>query len=733
MKLLQSIVATYSKALCSLSVTPAPDAANVEKIQYVWGRGIMRFLAATLLLTVQVMATYSAPAMAQGALVLKPADATQPVELYARSYALVIGIDTYANGWPKLSGARSDAKAVAKDLASHGFEVTLVADTDGPALRKAFEDFIYSKGQDAEARIFIWFAGHGHTLDGEGYLVPVDAPHPDNGAEFRRRSLSLRRFGEYMREIKSKHVLAVFDSCFAGTVFTTARALPPPAITLATGLPVRQFVSSGEAEQEVSDDGTFRKLFLGAINGHEPQADANRDGYLTGAELGFFLSDKITNLTDKKQTPRYGKLNALGLDRGDFVFQLKRLATPSPPLKREPADRATEAAGNWEQVRNSDDRDVLSAFADHYDGTFHARLAREKVERKKREALEAEQKDRKRAGAEARGSTGTELIESERSTTVVPPGTATGALLRTLEGHSGVVNAVKISRDGRTLVSGGEDKTVKLWDTATGRLLRTLQEHSKVVALAVAPNGATLVFGGQDGTIKLWDATTGSLLRTLEGHSEGVDALEVSPNSAILVSGGRDGTIKQWDLATGRLLWTFKATDWVLAVTISPDGRFVVGAGGVNRNSDHEIKIIESTTGKLLRTLKGHKHQVGSLAVSADGKKIVSGSLDETVRLWEASNSVLLRKISVQNRSAMHSVSSVLITPDGSKIVAGNGPTIESWQLATGRLLRSIEAHSDDVHTVALSPDGRWLASGGCDAITKNDCTRGDVKIWAVP
>jgi hypothetical protein len=65
-----------------------------------------------------------------------------------------------------------------------------------------------------------------------------------------------------MREAKARHVLAIFDSCFSGGVFNVARSLPPPAITLATTQPVREFISSGEAEQQVSDDGTFRRLFL---------------------------------------------------------------------------------------------------------------------------------------------------------------------------------------------------------------------------------------------------------------------------------------------------------------------------------------------------------------------------------------------------------------------------------------------------------------------------------------
>lgn len=266
------------------------------------------------------------------------------VRLYAKSKALVIGIDSYTErGWPKLSGAVKDALGVADALKAQGFVVTLLKDLKSDDLDRALKDFFVVEGADPEARLLLWFAGHDHTIDGEGYIVPADAVGPDNATAFRRRAISVRRFGEYMREAKAKHVLAIFDSCFSGSVFNVARATPPAAITLATAEPVRQFVSSGEAEQLVADDGTFRQLFLDALAGREPQADANGDGYITGSELGLFLHDKLTNLTGNKQTPRYGKLNALGYDRGDFVFEAGQLRLP-PPVKAVAGSGASETA-----------------------------------------------------------------------------------------------------------------------------------------------------------------------------------------------------------------------------------------------------------------------------------------------------------------------------------------------------------------------------------------------------
>ena len=257
----------------------------------------------------------------------------EEVNLYSASYALVIGINNYTKGWPKLSGAVHDAEIVARVLKEKGFEVTFEKDLSSEKLEQAFKKFFIFKGENPQARLFVWFAGHGHTLDGEGFLIPADAPRPDAGARFKYNALSMRRFGEYVRLAKSKHALAVFDSCFSGTIFETQRTSPPPAVTRATTLPVRQFLSSGDANQKVSDDGRFRKLFVRAIRGEE-KADANRDGYLTGSELGLFLTDRVTNLTQSRQTPRYGKLRDEDWDRGDFVF-VSKVPSQAFPLSLE--------------------------------------------------------------------------------------------------------------------------------------------------------------------------------------------------------------------------------------------------------------------------------------------------------------------------------------------------------------------------------------------------------------
>ncbi len=309
-------------------------------------------------------------------------DADAPVverwKLYGASYALVIGIDNYTGGWPRLSNAIKDARLVAEALRARGFEVKLLTNVTGDDLRKELRRFFAVKGADPEARLFVWFAGHGYTQFGEGYLVPADAP-PPGSPEFLYTALHMGDVGSMVRIAQSKHVLAVFDSCFAGTIFSSQRARPPAAITAAVKRPVRQFLTSGDADQQVSDDGTFRNLFLRALRGEET-SDANRDGYLTATELSLYLEARVINLTQGAQTPRGGKLRDPRFDQGDFVFLLPR-AEPEPvpeavvPAPAEPAQTSLELAF-WNAIKDSDSAEDYAAYLEAYPAGAFAPLAR---------------------------------------------------------------------------------------------------------------------------------------------------------------------------------------------------------------------------------------------------------------------------------------------------------------------------------------------------------------------
>ncbi|MFH0801630.1 MAG: SUMF1/EgtB/PvdO family nonheme iron enzyme [bacterium] len=252
--------------------------------------------------------------------------AAKEVKLYSGSYALLIGVSNYTAGWPRLPGVKKDLEDVEKILKKQGFEVFILRDPDSIQLKAKIESFVSEYGYDTENRLLIYFAGHGHTEKlptgvEMGYIVPADAPRPDRDRKtFFARALDMQLFDGYAKRIQSKHALFVFDSCFSGSIFAMIRAVPTD-ITYKTQKPVRQFITSGSAEEAVPDKSVFKEQFVAGIGG---EADANGDSYVTGAELGNFLETNVVNYSNNCQHPQYGKIRDPNLDKGDFVFELRK-------------------------------------------------------------------------------------------------------------------------------------------------------------------------------------------------------------------------------------------------------------------------------------------------------------------------------------------------------------------------------------------------------------------------
>jgi WD40 repeat protein len=288
-----------------------------------------------------------------------------------------------------------------------------------------------------------------------------------------------------------------------------------------------------------------------------------------------------------------------------------------------------------------------------------------------------------------------------------------GETVRTLEGHTGSVNEVAVMPDGRFAVSASHDRTLKVWNIEKGETVRTLEGHTDhVIAVAVTPDGRFVVSASYDGTQKVWDIEKGEMVRTLEGYTNLVSAVAVMPDGRFAVSASCDWTLKVWDIEKGEMVHTLEGhTDSVNAVAVTPDGRFAVSA-----SSDWTLKVWDIEKGEMVRTLKGHTNWVNAVAVTPDGRFAVSASRELALKVWDIEKGEMVRTL--EGHTGW--VNAVAMTPDSRFAVSASGDrTLKVWDIEKGEMVRTLEGHTGSVSAVAVKPDGRFAVSVSLDMTLK--------------
>lgn len=297
---------------------------------------------------------------------------------------------------------------------------------------------------------------------------------------------------------------------------------------------------------------------------------------------------------------------------------------------------------------------------------------------------------------------------------------------QTLEfrGHKDYVSKLAFSPDGKTLLTGGKDGTIQAWDTATGSHRFTVTGHIEGTHdLMFNLNGDTLISLNQPfnppGNFQQqrWDFNAGDQLSTrflgIEAYS-----MMLSPDGKMLAAHDSSNKCVLWDINADPprivdqfILKGYPKSGLNVKFAFSADGR-MLGTGGEG-GLVHVWSLIESQKIRHRFTVKGHKHNIRTLAFSPDGKMLASGGKGGKLCLWHVADGVSLFT-STAHKSLINAVT---FSPD-SKILASGGKKLYLWDITTGSQLRTTSRKlTARISALVFSPDGNTLVVGNWDGI----------------